>query len=64
MNQPWSHKRNNSDVNLAVKEGYDSTKSQINGWGLKYDKLFFGKPVYDVFVDDKNFEFKIRTNYL
>tara|TARA_Y100000992_G_scaffold297258_1_gene260593 strand:+ start:563 stop:901 length:339 start_codon:yes stop_codon:yes gene_type:complete len=51
--------RNNSDVNLAIKEGYDSTESQINGWGLKYDKLFFGKPVYDVFVDDKNFEFKI-----
>ena len=50
--------RNNSDVNLAIKEGYDSTKTQIDSWGLKYDQLFFGKPVYDVFIDDKNFEFK------
>lgn len=29
------------------------TKKQLNEWGVKYHKLFFGKPVYDVFIDDK-----------
>tara|TARA_B110000027_G_C15942192_1_gene221802 strand:- start:31 stop:369 length:339 start_codon:yes stop_codon:yes gene_type:complete len=50
--------RNKNDVNLAIEQGYDSTEVQLNEWGLNYHKLIFGKPVYDVFVDDKNFEFK------
>tara|TARA_B110000858_G_C17633756_1_gene394774 strand:- start:12 stop:350 length:339 start_codon:yes stop_codon:yes gene_type:complete len=50
--------RNNGDVNLAVKQGYKSTQEQLKFWNIKYHKLIFGKPVYDVFVDDKNFAFK------
>jgi hypothetical protein len=49
--------RNNNDVNLAIKEGYQITEKQINEWGLKYHQLIFGKPVYDVYIDDKNFGF-------
>ena len=30
------------------------TTSQLDSWGVKYHELRFGKPVYDVFIDDKN----------
>lgn len=30
------------------------TVSQLNRWGAKYHDIKFGKPVYDVFIDDKN----------
>jgi hypothetical protein len=50
--------RNNENVNLAIQQGYESTEIQLKLWKIKYHKLIFGKPVYDVYVDDKNFEFK------
>ena len=34
------------------------TKKQLKKWGVKYHNLLFGKPVFDVYIDDKNFEFK------
>jgi len=49
--------RNNEDINLAIQQGYKSTEVQLKMWKIKYHKLIFGKPVYDVFIDDKNFEF-------
>ena len=30
------------------------TKDQFMNWGVKYHDLKFGKPVYDLFIDDKN----------
>lgn len=30
------------------------TESQLMAWGIKYHNLFFGKPSYDYFIDDKN----------
>ena len=30
------------------------TESQLKAWGIKYHNLFFGKPSYDYFIDDKN----------
>ncbi len=30
------------------------TEKQFKTWGVKYHDLKFGKPVYDLFVDDKN----------
>ena len=30
------------------------TENQFGSWGVKYHELKFGKPVYDVFIDDKN----------
>ncbi len=50
--------RSNEKVSLAKKKGYKFTKRQLKGWGVKFHKLKFGKPSYDVFVDDKNFLFK------
>ena len=34
------------------------TEKQLKKWGVKYHNLLFGKPVFDVYIDDKNFEFK------
>ena len=33
------------------------TTKQLNLWGVKFHKLIFGKPSYDVFVDDKAITF-------
>jgi hypothetical protein len=30
------------------------TKAQFKEWGVKYHDLKFGKPAYDLFIDDKN----------
>ena len=30
------------------------TLSQFKRWGVEFHELKFGKPVYDVFIDDKN----------
>ena len=30
------------------------TRSQLTIWGVRYHDLKFGKPVYDLFIDDKN----------
>ena len=30
------------------------TEGQFEKWGVKYHELKFGKPSYDLFIDDKN----------
>jgi hypothetical protein len=30
------------------------TEEQFKNWGVKYHDLKFGKPYYDLFIDDKN----------
>lgn len=30
------------------------TEKQFKEWGVKYHSLKFGKPAYDLFIDDKN----------
>ena len=34
------------------------TKKQFTQWGVKYHDLKFGKPYYDLFIDDKNMNTK------
>lgn len=34
------------------------TEEQFLNWGVKYHELKFGKPIYDLFIDDKNIESK------
>ena len=31
-----------------------TTEKQFIDWGVKYHELHFGKPIYDLFIDDKN----------
>ena len=46
--------RNNENKLLAKKQSYNFTKTQLKKWGVNYHKLIFGKPSYDLFVDDKS----------
>ena len=32
----------------------EQTTAQLLSWGLEYDELIFGKPHYDLFIDDKS----------
>ena len=36
------------------KDWEQHTKNQFKEWGVKYHDIKFGKPVYDLFIDDKN----------
>ena len=56
--------RNKDQISKAKKQGYIFTKNQLKKWNLKYDKLFFGKPSFDLFVDDKSIFFKKNWNKL
>lgn len=49
--------RNNDKISLAKKQGYKFTLAQLKKWGLKYHELKFGKPSYDLIVDDKSIDF-------
>ena len=49
--------RSNENPALAKKKGYRLTSYQLKRWNVKYNKLYFGKPVYDLFIDDKNIFF-------
>lgn len=39
---------------VTGKDWKEVTEKQFNEWGVKYHELKFGKPVYDLFIDDKN----------
>ena len=50
--------RNKENIFYAKKQGYIFTYKQLTKWGVKFDKLIFGKPSYDIYVDDKSLFFK------
>ena len=35
------------------KDWRETTICQLKDWGVNYHELKFGKPVYDLFIDDK-----------
>jgi hypothetical protein len=46
---------------------FQLTLNQLNEWGCKYNELRMGKPVYDIFIDDKNLnvkDFPIIDDYI
>ena len=45
--------RHKGNVIEAHKEGYEFTRNQLLGWGVKFDELYMGKPIYDRLVEDK-----------
>lgn len=45
--------RSRDKVSVAKKKGYILTKKQLKKWNINYHKLIFGKPSYDLFIDDK-----------
>ena len=50
--------RNKENILLAKKQGYKFTLNQLKKWGLKFNKLIFGKPSFDLVVDDRSIFFK------
>ena len=42
-----------NDQIAAYAKLYKLTDDQLKSWGLKYHRLFLGKPSGDIFVDDK-----------
>ena len=50
--------RNNEKIHLAKKQGFQMTKKQLKNWNVKYHKLIFGKPSFDLIIDDKSYDFK------
>ena len=43
----------NNDSNFAIQKWEKFTQVQLQQWGVKYHKLFLGKPSGDIYVDDK-----------
>ena len=37
------------------KQYFKVTQNQLNSWSAKYHELRMGKPVFDMFIDDKVF---------
>lgn len=48
-------KGNLKDVEKKIKP---LTLRQLKKWGVKYNKIYFGKPSFDLFIDDKSIFFK------
>tara|TARA_R110002110_G_scaffold30616_3_gene108305 strand:- start:8655 stop:8987 length:333 start_codon:yes stop_codon:yes gene_type:complete len=45
--------RSNDSIAYAYKAFEQLTRDQLNEWGVKYHKLFLGKPSGDIYIDDK-----------
>ena len=45
----WTARGTRSGINWRK-----TTEEQFLKWGVKYHNLHFGKPIYDLFIDDKN----------
>ena len=45
--------RNDNNQLDAIAELHKFTHDQLVGWGVKFHKLFLGKPAGDIYIDDK-----------
>ena len=45
--------RSNNAVHFVERVFRKITEEQLEQWGVKYHKLFLGKPSGDVYIDDK-----------
>jgi len=50
--------RSKDNIKKAKKLGYKFTYNQLKKWDLKFHKLIFGKPSFDLFIDDKSIFFE------
>jgi hypothetical protein len=50
--------RSNENVKVAIKMGFKFTEKQLKKWGVKYHHLIFGKPSFDIIIDDKSLFYK------
>jgi len=47
----------NDDIKKAEKLAKKITIKSLKKWGVRYNSIFFGKPAYDIFIDDKSIFF-------
>ncbi len=45
--------RTNNSPEFAHRLLYKKTVKQLSDWGVKYHRLFMGKPSGDIYIDDK-----------
>ena len=50
--------KNKENIIKAKKLRYKITLKQLKKWDVKYHKLIFGKPSFDLYIDDKALFFK------
>jgi len=50
--------RSKENVKIAKKKASKITIKQLKDWNLKYHKIIFGKPSFDLYIDDKAIFFK------
>lgn len=50
--------RSNENKIKAQKKASSLTIKQLKKWGLRYHELIFGKPSYDIIIDDKSLFYK------
>lgn len=46
--------RSKENPEKAKKRGYNQARKQLDSWNLKYHELIFGKPSFDLYIDDKS----------
>jgi len=54
----------NNKKSIKKKKNDIVTKPQIKKWGVRYHELIYGKPLYSLFIDDKNLFYKKNWNNL
>lgn len=47
---------------VTGKDWSDTTKTQLQAWGVKYHELHFGKPNADYYIDDKFIDMNVLLN--
>ena len=50
--------RNKENIFKAKRQAKTITKVQLKKWQVNYNQLIFGKPSFDIYIDDKNIDFK------
>ena len=50
--------RYKGDLKKVEKNIKPLTLKQLKKWNVNYHKIYFGKPSYDLFIDDKSLFFK------
>ena len=46
------------NITKVKKQIKPLTLKQLRNWGVKYHKIYFGKPSFDLFIDDKSLFYK------
>lgn len=50
--------RSKENIRIAKKRASNLTIKQLKKWNVSYNEIIFGKPSYDLFVDDKAIFYK------